>query len=215
MSRSGRNCCWTGSNANGISARSASCVSELSPNPNAIGIAGKPPFLPRRVAIDEGRDGGVLPLGRDRPDAVGHDDAAGAQCRHVPQALGEGAPAAQQSGHGATFCGEGGGVEHGGDPATRLGVLVGDEVEQRSGAHEDDSRADGAALVLQGDLRAAQRVDAGKRPARKRDDPVARTGRQDDVAIRDLPTSPAGETVQRTVPADPRRGYPAGSRCCL
>ena len=123
--------------------------------------------------------------------------------RHVPQALGEGAPAAQQAGEGAALCGEGGGVEHGGDLDARLRVLVGDEVEQRSGAHEDDSPADRAALVLQRDLRAAQRVDAGQRPARKRDDPVARAGRQDDVAIGDLLRSPAGETVERAVPQIP------------
>ena len=90
-------------------------------------------------------------------------------------------------------------------PATRLGVLVGDEVEQRTGAHEDDSRADRATLVLERDLRATQRVDARKRPARK-GDPVARTGREDDVAIRNLPTAPAGQAVQHTVLQVPDEG---------
>ena len=151
------------------------------------GVAGEPAFRARRVAIDEATR-------RRRPSP--RPRSAG--CRSPRRCRGRAAPRRttgpwrtsrrRAAGRAAArrFAANGVGVEHGGDLDARLRVLVGDEIEQRSGAHEDDARADGATLVLQGDLRAAQRVDAGQRPARKGDDPVARAGRQDDVAIGNL-----------------------------
>src|SRR5207302_758377 len=88
----------------------------------------------------------------------------------------------------------------------RLRVLIGDEVEQRAGAHEDDASSDGAALVFQGDLRPAERVDSGKGPAREGDDAVARAGRQDEVAVSDLIGLAVRQEVQHARPHIPDEG---------
>src|SRR5205814_9145500 len=55
----------------------------VEPESERDGIAGNPPFLACRVAIDEAENG-VLPFGRERPDAVRPGARAGPPCRPVP-----------------------------------------------------------------------------------------------------------------------------------
>ena len=99
------------------------------------------------------------------------------------QALGQGARLGEQPGQRLEARFGAGGIEHRGDDGAGLGILIGDEIEQRPGAEQDAAPADGAALRLQRDLRAAQREDAGQRPAGDRDDPIHGARRQDQPVI--------------------------------
>ena len=59
------------------------------------------------------------------------------------------------------------GVEDGGDLGAGPRILIGGEIEKRRAAEEDRAPANGAALMLQRHLGAAQAKDAGQGPAAK------------------------------------------------
>ncbi|MNF83983.1 hypothetical protein D3C84_663230 [compost metagenome] len=108
-----------------------------------------------------------------------HGDAVGGQPASVVNAFGQRGGLRQQTGQGTCLCAEGRIVEHRGDFCTGLGVLIGDEIQQRTAAGEHHALTDGATLEFQGDLRSAEAVDPWQRPARHRKNPVGGAGGDD------------------------------------
>ena len=145
-------------------------------------------------------------------NAVVHRDAVQPQPAQVIDALGEHLAVSHQGRHGRELVGEAGGVEHGDDLRAGLRILIGDQVQQRAGAGEHDPLADRAALVLQRDLRRAQRVDAGQGPARERQYAVGRAGGDDQLAIGHAVRSGRGTAGRAGRPRRSRPASPAGSR---
>ena len=78
------------------------------------------------------------------------------------------------------LCGERRGVEHGRDVGPHGAILRGDEIEERRAAAEDDPPADQAAMLLQQNLRAAEREHARQRPSWYRKHTVSGAGRQNE-----------------------------------
>ncbi|CAB3700352.1 hypothetical protein LMG26845_05202 [Achromobacter insuavis] len=106
-----------------------------------------------------------------------------AQPGHVVQPLGQQARRAQHAGQRRQAVGEARGIQHRHNAGAGLGVLVGDQIEQGTSAHERDALADGAALVLQRHLRTAQGVHARRQPARERQHAIGGAGGQDQVGV--------------------------------
>ena len=154
-----------------------------------------------------------LALGRDRDDAAPHRDPRRAWPGHVPEPLGEGAPAPQQARQHRKRVGGAGGIQNGRHARAGVGVLVGDEVEQRPGAHEDHRLADGAALGLERHLGAAHGEDAGQGPAGEGNHPVHGAGGENQRIEGDAADALRPEGLGD---APPRRSRPAcrgDSRC--
>ena len=116
---------------------------------------------------------------RQRFDAAFHADAMAAKPGKIIKSLGQSrrcwrAGAARRGAWPAALR-----IQHGCDFGAGLRILIGDEIEQGTGAEEQAAPPMATALRLQRGLRAAQAKDAGQGPAGKGNDPVGGAGRQD------------------------------------
>ena len=84
-----------------------------------------------------------------------------------------------------------------------LRVLISDEIEQRTRSEEYGVMADCTALILERDMRAAECIYAGQRPARHRQDAIARAGVDDEEIERDLLCFFRTQRVELPVPHVP------------
>ena len=117
-------------------------------------------------------------------DATMQRHAMGAQPGHVIHTARQQAGRGHQTRQSSHLVGQRGSVQHGGHAGAGFGVLVGHQVQQRPRADKHHAVPDGAALVLEGHLRATQGEDAGQGPAGKRQDPVGGAGAQNQLGVR-------------------------------